>query len=339
METNSQRIGMLTRLFLVISTISLALSIYLPVWRIELDAPQYPEGLSLLIYADKLAGDVEIINGLNHYIGMKTLHTEEFIEFRVLTYILGLYALGCLLVAITAHKKAFRVLFFALLVFGIIAMVDFWRWEYNYGHTLDPKAAIIVPGMSYQPPLIGFKQLLNFGAYSIPDKGGWLIVFSGLLMGVAYIKEFFLSKKTEHSAVISLSGLLLLLFSSCNTHTIESVKLNTDHCDNCGMTISDPKFATEILTQKGRVYKFDDIACMITYRNEHVEKLSSADFYVSSFTGTNNLTDVKNIVLINSELIGSPMGGNIAGFDNKDSAALYAIKFDASVISWSSLMK
>ncbi len=66
--------------------------------------------------------------------------------------------------------------FVLFVCFGMVAMADFWKWEYNYGHTLNPDAAIIVPGMSYQPPLIGFKQLLNFGAYSIPDTGGWIFV-------------------------------------------------------------------------------------------------------------------------------------------------------------------
>ena len=74
-------------------------------------------------------------------------------------------------------------------------MVDFWRWEYNYGHNLDPSAAIIVPGMAYQPPLIGFKQLLNFGAYSIPDIGGWLFIVSGLMMATAVFLEYKKSKK------------------------------------------------------------------------------------------------------------------------------------------------
>jgi hypothetical protein len=54
-------------------------------------------------------------------------------------------------------------------------MIDFWLWEYDYGHNLNPNAPIIVPGMSYQPPLLGFKQLLNFGAYSYPDVGGWIM--------------------------------------------------------------------------------------------------------------------------------------------------------------------
>ena len=61
-------------------------------------------------------------------------------------------------------------------------MADFWRWEYNYGHELNPDAAIKVPGMSYQPPLIGYKQLLNFGAYSVPDIGGWIFIVVGITL-------------------------------------------------------------------------------------------------------------------------------------------------------------
>ena len=70
---------------------------------------------------------------------------------------------------------------------AIISMVDFYRWEYDYGHKLDPEAPIQVPGMSYQPPLIGYKQLLKFGAYSIPDVGGWLFIGAGVLLFVAYL--------------------------------------------------------------------------------------------------------------------------------------------------------
>lgn len=77
----------------------------------------------------------------------------------------------------------------AFVLFGVVAMVDFWLWEYDYGHNLDPNAAIKVPGMAYQPPLIGFKQLLNFGAYSIPNIGGWLFVAAGVLLVIASVIE------------------------------------------------------------------------------------------------------------------------------------------------------
>ena len=76
------------------------------------------------------------------------------------------------------------------MTFVILAGIDFYRWNYEYGHNLDPNAAIKVPGMSYQPPLIGYKQLLNFGAYSIPDIGGWMLTGAGILLFAVVLKEF-----------------------------------------------------------------------------------------------------------------------------------------------------
>ena len=68
------------------------------------------------------------------------------------------------------------------LVFAVLTMIDFYVWEYNYGHNLDPTAPIQVPGMTYTPPFIGFKQLLNFGAFSIPDIGGWIMIAVGAIL-------------------------------------------------------------------------------------------------------------------------------------------------------------
>jgi copper chaperone NosL len=176
------KINRAIQVVLFLCSLMLVVVLFKPIWRIELAAPQYPEGLAININANGLGGDVDIINGLNHYIGMKTLHNEDFMEFKILPYLISLFALFFLLVAITRKTKWMNILFVAFLLFGTVAMVDFWKWEYNYGHNLDPTAAIIVPGMAYQPPLIGYKQLLNFAAYSIPDIGGWLFIVAGALL-------------------------------------------------------------------------------------------------------------------------------------------------------------
>lgn len=172
----------MTRALLGLCGIALIVVLFVPMWRIDLDAPQYPEGLNLLIYANRLGGNVDIINGLNHYIGMKTLHTEDFFEFTLLPYLILFFSISFLTVAAIGKRIWMNVAFVLFVAFGVIAIADFWKWEYNYGHNLNPEAAIIVPGMSYQPPLIGFKQLLNFGAYSVPDVGGWIFVGVGLLL-------------------------------------------------------------------------------------------------------------------------------------------------------------
>ena len=71
----------------------------------------------------------------------------------------------------------------------------FLSLEYDYGHNLNPNAAIVVPGMSYQPPLFGFKQLLNFGAYSYPDIGGWIMFGVGIILVVLSYLEIKSSNK------------------------------------------------------------------------------------------------------------------------------------------------
>lgn len=185
----------LHRAILIACGLALAAVIVLPIWRIELDAAQYPEGLELLIYSYKLDGQVDIINGLNHYIGMRTLHADDFIEFTVLPYLIGVYALAFVLVGVSGRRKLLYVLFGAFLLFGVISMIDFWRWLYAYGHDLDPSAPIKVPGMAYQPPLIGFKQLLNFGAFSIPAVGGRIFMACGGLLAYCVYAEWRIMKK------------------------------------------------------------------------------------------------------------------------------------------------
>jgi hypothetical protein len=190
------KISMLSRVLLLIVASLFVGSLFFPMWRIELEAPQYPEGLVLQLFANKIGGDVEIINGLNHYIGMATLHAENFFEFTVLPYIFGGFAIISLLLIFIAKRKAVLVFFITYILFVVLAAIDFYRWNYEYGHNLDPNAAIKVPGMAYQPPLIGYKQLLNFGAYSIPDIGGWMLTAAGLFLFFIVFKEYnFLRKK------------------------------------------------------------------------------------------------------------------------------------------------
>ena len=85
-------IKLVTRIMLIAGGLALPSVLVLPIWRIELNAPQYPEGLDLQIYANKLGGNVDIINGLNHYIGMRTLHKEDFTEFSVLPFCIVFFA-------------------------------------------------------------------------------------------------------------------------------------------------------------------------------------------------------------------------------------------------------
>lgn len=329
----------LSRFLLVLSGGLLVASVFLPIWRIELDAPQYPEGLVLLIYADKLGGDVEIINGLNHYIGMGTLHAENFIEFTVLPYIVGFFALWALTASATGNTKVLYALFISFVLFGIFAMVDFWRWEYNYGHNLDPNAAIIVPGMSYQPPLIGFKQLLNFGAFSVPDIGGWLYIGSGVIMAYVTIFHFRTRPgKTLTKTFVASSGILFFCLTSCGSADPDPIVLNSDKCEFCKMTISDARFGAELITSKGRIYKFDDLSCMISYAREN-SGIDSHRAYVNDYGEEGILIEAEKAFFILSDSLHSPMRGNTAAFADERRASELAEKLQSRVVGWSLVKK
>lgn len=180
-----------------LSALLLVMVLFFPIWKIELTAPQYPEGLSLQIFAGKLGGDVDIINGLNHYIGMRTLHANDFIEFILLPYFIIFFAVLVFVTAISNRKSMLYFTTVLFVVFCIAAMFDFWRWEYDYGHNLNAEAPIRVPGMAYQPPLLGYKQLLNFGAFSIPDIGGWIFIAAAALLVLCMLFQINISKKEK----------------------------------------------------------------------------------------------------------------------------------------------
>ena len=163
-----------------------------PLWHIRLIAPQYPEGLGLLIHINTVRGvsptDLNNINSLNHYIGMKAIDPDAIPVLRIMPWVLGVLATAGLAVAAAGRRRLLILWMSGFLALAASGMVEFWKWEHDYGHNLDLENAIIkVPGMTYQPPLIGSKQLLNFTAISLPATGAILIGLAFLLGVVAIV--------------------------------------------------------------------------------------------------------------------------------------------------------
>lgn len=184
-----KKLSTISRIIIAITSVSIIISYFVPVWRIDLFAPQYPEGLVMKIWLKNLSGDVDIINGLNHYIGMKKISVEMFPEFSYLIYLVAAFIIYGLVIAYTGSRK---LLFSYLIVSafgGVLALYDFYQWGYDYGHNLNPDAPIKVPGMGYQPPVIGHKRLLNFDAYSMPDLGGYLIIGVVVIAAIIWFIE------------------------------------------------------------------------------------------------------------------------------------------------------
>lgn len=167
----------LSRIVLLVGSLMLALTYYLPLWQISLAAPQYPEGLGIEIWINNIQGqnkgDLAKINNLNHYIGMQKINPDSIPELKVMPWIMRTMMILGIITAILGKRRFFMLWLILFLAVSIAGLIDFYLWTYDYGHNLDMENAIIkIPGMNFQPPIIGSKQLLNFTATSYPGLGG-----------------------------------------------------------------------------------------------------------------------------------------------------------------------
>lgn len=169
----------LSRMFIALAGVLLGGMFVFPLWSIGLIAPQYPEGLGMLIGVSTISGqspnDLNNINELNHYIGMKVIDPSSMPELRIMPWIVGALILLAILAAVSGKRALVTTWLVSLSALGVAGLIDFWRWTYDFGHNLDIEHAIIkVPGTVYQPPIFGSKQILNFTATSWPSVGAWL---------------------------------------------------------------------------------------------------------------------------------------------------------------------
>lgn len=188
------------RILVALGALLLLPAFVTPLWTIKLVAPQYPEGLGMYIGVSDVVGhephDLQNINILNHYIGMQPIEPEAIPELEYMPLILGVLVATGLLAALVGRRWVMAGWLAALLVAGVAGMVDFYQWKYDYGHNLSPDAPIKVPGMTYQPPLIGKAQLLNITATSWPHLGT-LFLTLGALAGLIGVFRSFRGAKQE----------------------------------------------------------------------------------------------------------------------------------------------
>jgi copper chaperone NosL len=134
-----------------------------------------------------ISGNIQQINILNHYIGMKPIVPAEIPELRMAPLAFAILIVLGLLAAWANRAWLTRSWFLLLCSSGALGLIDMYLWGYDYGHNLNPDAPIKIPGMSYQPPLIGHKTLLNIDSYSLPGPGGLLFAAA---IALAFLAAF-----------------------------------------------------------------------------------------------------------------------------------------------------
>ena len=118
-----------------------------------------------------------------------------FPEFSYLVYVVAMFVLYGLIISFTGSRKMLFSYLVVSVIGALLAIYDFYQWGYDYGHNLNPNAPIKVPGMGYQPPILGHKKLLNFDAYSLPDVGGYIVICAAVIAAIIWFLEVRRSKK------------------------------------------------------------------------------------------------------------------------------------------------
>lgn len=324
-----------SRLLMILAALLVVPSLFLPIWIIDLDAPQYPEGLGIYIWADQVTGirpnDLNTLNGLNHYIGMKVIDNDSIPELKIMPYIIMGFALLGIAVGLAGKRKLIIGWLALLVIVGGIGIYDFYLWGYDYGHNLNPNAPIKVPGLSYQPPLIGTKQLLNMSTTSLPYIGSAFIGAAFLLALFIYIRS---GKEKKTNGGLNLAMLLLPAFLSLNCGDgPKPIDYGNANCLHCEMTVMDPKFGAEMITAKGKVHFFDSAECLAEYQSENKEASEGAQLYVTDLE-TGKLTDALTASFFTSPEVNSPMGGNLAAFEKESAISGFYHLAGGKVLSW-----
>ena len=174
------------RLALAAAALLLGLSTPLPYWTLTLHAPQYPRGLSITLHTQKVTGDVDEVDGLNHYIGMMKLANAAAFERRIAgVAIAAIVALGLLAAAL--RHRATALLALPVVAFPLLFVGDLSYWLYRAGHDLDPTAALSTSIKPFTPRLIGLGRVGQFSTTAQFDFGFYLAALAALcaVVGIA----------------------------------------------------------------------------------------------------------------------------------------------------------
>lgn len=181
------RLSLFSSALLGIAALVIAGSLFFPWWRMNFIAPQYPEGLNIIVYPHKLEGEIDIVNGLNHYIGMAEFSEENFPELSYLPFIIGGLAVLTLITALLRKKSFLYALIAIFTIGGSLGVYDLYRWLHNFGTNLSPTAPITIE--PFVPPILGENTIANFVTHSYLGTGSYLILVAFLLILIPLWKD------------------------------------------------------------------------------------------------------------------------------------------------------
>ena len=320
MEPRQGRLSWLARGLIAVAALLPLLTFVWPLWHYFFEAPQYPEGLAMQIWSHKLTGRVDLINGLNHYVGFMQLHAEDFWELRVLPIAIVLVSAAGLLAAALGRLRWFTAWLIGYGAFAVLGMADFFRWLWQFGHTIDPMAAITMEG--YTPPMLGTSVFMNFYITAWPGWGA-VALAGGFILGLAVFASrwYQFHKRARAVRPVSLAALLalLVLLAACSAPKPVPIVIGEDLCVFCEMLVSDPRYPAQLVSTTGKAYTFDSLECMLAFLHEgEVDADDVHSMWVTDFKQPGTLLEVEKARYLRSGELRSPMGLNVTAFRTLD---------------------
>jgi len=148
----------------------LMVSLLLPYWVLQLSAPQFPDGLTITAYVNRLEGDVAELEGLNHYVGLGSFQDAATLERQIAFIAIAVLA-GLLLAALLVHSRWVVLLVLPTLLFPFIFLIDLQYWLWDFGHHLDPAAPLAAAVGEFTPPIFGPASIAQFDTLALPGIG------------------------------------------------------------------------------------------------------------------------------------------------------------------------
>lgn len=336
-----------SRLLLALAALLLVPVFWLPLWSIRIVAPQYREGLGMFIGLRDIWGhsqhDLQNINILNHYIGMKPIDPAIVDVLTIMPWVVGVLAVAALLVALIGRRWLVTAWLVAFAVLGGAGLYEFYSWNYDYGHNLDPMAPIKIPGMTYQPPMFGTKQLLNMTTTSLPSWGTLFIALAFLAAVLALVNEYFGlfgargrgdgdgaagARKPGALRLSAATGVvaLLLAASACGTQPAAGADVTRaapefaagQPCAYCDGVIPEARFGGEITTTDGETYRFMSVECLAGFLlEERVPAERIATVRVVDYGHGERLIDAETAKYVRMQFEKSPSGLNLAAVETE----------------------
>jgi copper chaperone NosL len=362
-----------SRWMVALAAVLLAPAFALPLWSIRIVAPQYREGLGMFIGLRDIWGhqphDIQNINILNHYIGMKAIDPAIVDVLTIMPWVVAFLMASALVVALIGKRTLVAGWLVAFVGLGTAGLVEFYRWNHDYGTNLDPMAPIKIPGMSYQPPIFGTKQLLNMSTSSYPSWGTLFIALAFLAGVLALVNEFrplFGGRAGESGrsgstraprgsgprlrraaavALLAVAGGV----AGCAPEgardaeardLVPEFAADLPPCDYCEGFVPETRYGAQLVTRDGTVHRFMGIECMAGFLlEERVPASEVARLQVVDFNHGERLLDAESARYIRMDFERSPGGLNLAAVETERVAGTLHYFLGGERMGWDEVLE